>query len=159
MGDAHALPFPEAAFSHITCRRAAHHFSDIRLALSEMKRVLRFGGRLAIDDRSVPEDDFVDACMNDLDRCHDESHVRQYRPGEWRRMLRDIGLSVEAVEPYTQHRPIFSLTGGVSAENVRRIYSRLNGLTGEQREKLNLREVGGQLHLTHWYVMLAAAKR
>lgn len=79
LADVHALPFGDGTFHLVTCRRAAHHFSDIARALREMKRVLRpegfakpFGsGRLLIDDRSVPEDDFVDERMNELDRLHD----------------------------------------------------------------------------------------
>ena len=157
-GDAHALPFPDATFSRVTCRRAAHHFSDIRLALGEMVRVLRPGGRLVIDDRSVPEDDFVDACMNELDRYHDGSHVRQYRPSEWRRMLEDLGLTVEAVEPYIQHRPLTSLTQDVSPDNIKKIYDRLDSLNAEQRQKLNLVEEDGRRYSNHWYVMVAAAK-
>jgi ubiquinone/menaquinone biosynthesis C-methylase UbiE len=110
LGDVHTLPFPSGTFQLITCRRAAHHFSQIGQALREMHRVLRAGGRLVIDDRSVPEDDFVDVCMNRLDRYHDESHVREYRPSEWRRMLENQGFAVEAVEGYVKHRPLTALT-------------------------------------------------
>src|SRR5512143_1205077 len=66
LADVHALPFGDGAFHIVTCRRAAHHFSNITLALQEMKRLLRGSGRLVIDDRSVPEDDFVDECMNEM---------------------------------------------------------------------------------------------
>ncbi|MCL5677227.1 MAG: methyltransferase domain-containing protein [Firmicutes bacterium] len=93
VGDVHHLPFEDETFHLVTCRRAAHHFSHIAQALSQMRRVLRAGGKLVIDDRSVPEDDSVDACMNELDRYHDESHVREYRPTEWRRMLQELGLT------------------------------------------------------------------
>lgn len=157
-GDVHALPFANHCFDLVTCRRAAHHFSNINRALAEMRRVLRPGGRLVIDDRSVPEDDFVDACMNQLDRYHDESHVREYRPSEWRRMLEGSGFVLEAVEPYTQHRPLTSLMGGVPEENVRKIHALLERLTESQREALNLVEVDGQQYLNHWYVMVAARK-
>jgi SAM-dependent methyltransferase len=156
LADAHNLPCADAAFDLVTCRRTAHHLSDIAGALREMKRVLRPGGRLVIDDRSVPEDDFVDACMNELDRYHDESHVRQYRPSEWREMLEARGFRVEEVEPYTQHRPLTSLTDGVSPQNVERIHRVLNGLTDEQRHALNFVEVDGERHCNHWYVMLSA---
>jgi ubiquinone/menaquinone biosynthesis C-methylase UbiE len=157
-GDVHHLPFSEASFDLITCRRAAHHFSDIRRALGEMQRVLRHEGRLVIDDRSVPEDDFVDGCMNALDRLHDESHVREYRPSAWRRMLAAAGFVVHKVESYTQHRPLTSLTDGVSPDNVARIRAVLASLDDVQRAALNLAEVGGQPYLNHWYVLIAATR-
>jgi ubiquinone/menaquinone biosynthesis C-methylase UbiE len=158
IADVHDLPFPDEAFDLVTCRRAAHHFSRIRIAIEEMRRLLRPGGRLVIDDRSVPDDDFVDACMNKLDWYHDESHIRQYRPQEWRKMLEDGGFAVEIMEPYIQHRPLTSLTDGVTPENVRKIEKMLARLNDEEREKLNLVERDGELYLNHWYVMLAARR-
>ena len=158
LADVHNLPFPSETFHLITCRRAAHHFSHIGQALREMYRVLRAGGRLVIDDRSVPEDNFVDACMNRLDYYHDESHVREYRPSEWERLLEDHGFTVAAIESYVKHRPVTAFTADVSQENVRRIHEILDGLTPAQRVALNLREVDGQPHLNHWYVMVAGTK-
>ena len=159
LADIHRLPFAAGSFHLVTCRRAAHHFSRIGQALGEMHRVLRVGGRLVIDDRSVPEDDFVDACMNRLDYYHDESHVREYRPSEWQRLLEGSGFALEAVERYMKHRPLTAFTEGVSAENVRKIQELLDSLTADQQASLNLREVRGEPHLNHWYVMLSATRR
>ncbi len=156
VGDVHRLPFRDGAFDLVTSRRAPHHFSRILRALSEMVRVLRPGGRLVIDDRSVPEDDFIDGCMNQLDGWHDESHVRQYRPSEWVRMLESIGFTLDHVEPYTKHRPLTSLTDGVAPENVRKVHAAIAALTPAQRDAMNVREVQGQIHSNHWYVLLAA---
>ena len=158
LADVHDLPYPDASFDLITCRRAAHHFSDISGALREMRRVLCDHGRVVIDDRSVPEDDFVDECMNALDRYHDESHIRQYRPSKWALLLREAGFRLETVEPYTRHRPLSSLTQGVSEANVQGIRDELDRLDEGQREALNLVEVDGLTYINHWYVMLAARK-
>ena len=156
IADVHQLPFEAGAFDLVTSRRAPHHFADIGKALREMRRVMKRGGRLVIDDRSVPEDDFVDAVMNELDWYHDPSHVRQYRPSEWQRMLADAGFTVEGVEPYMQHRPLDSLTKDVSAENVAKIYERLAQFDASQRATFNLVDVDGTPHINHWYVMISA---
>jgi DNA-directed RNA polymerase specialized sigma24 family protein len=94
--------------------------------------------------------------MNALDRLHDESHVRQHRPSEWRRMLAEAGFVVHEVEPYVQHRPLTTLTDGVSPENVARIRDMLASLDETQRTALNLADVDGQPYLNHWYVLIAA---
>lgn len=157
LADAHRLPFG-TEFDIVVSRRAPHHFVDIGGALREMRRVLKPGGRLVIDDRSVPEDDAVDELMNRLDRWHDASHVRQYRPAQWRHLLEAAGFAVDRVEPYTKHRPLTSLTEGVSREDVAKIEAALAGLDEATRAKIDLREVGGVRHITHWYVMLAASR-
>jgi len=158
-GDVHHLPFADGAFQLVTCRRAAHHFSNIRHALEEIHRVLSPRGRLLIDDRSVPEDDFADRCMNLLDTYHDESHVREYRPTEWQTMLEEARFVVETVETYIRHRPITALTQGASEENARKIYETIRAFTPAQRETFNLIEKDGQLHHNHWFVMVSAVRQ
>ncbi len=112
-----------------------------------------------IEDRSVPEDDFVDGCMNVLDRYHDPSHVREYRASEWKRLLEDHRFAIERVEGYSKHRPVTALTDNVAPENVRKIHEVLEGLSPEQRATLNLTAVNGEPHLNHWYILIAACRR
>lgn len=158
-GDVHRLPFRDRQFNIVTSRRAPHHFSDIDAALQEIGRVLANGGRLVVDDRSVPEDDEVDALMNELDTLHDASHVRQYRPSEWRALLESNGFAVERVEPYVIRRPIDSLTENVAADDARRIMHRLDAVDNRVRTLLDLGVKDDTLHLNHWYVTVAAVKR
>jgi ubiquinone/menaquinone biosynthesis C-methylase UbiE len=156
VANAQALPFRDRVFDIVTCRRAPHHFSDITLALQEMKRVLRPCGRLVLDDRSLPENDFADSCMNELDRLHDRSHVREYRPSQWRRLLESSGFAVDSVEPYSKHLPLTSLTGNASPESAEKIHAIVNRLTESQRKTMNVCEVKGEVYLNHWYVMISA---
>ncbi len=158
-GDAESLPFPNRGFDRVTCRRAAHHFPRIGRALTEMRRVLRPGGILVIDDRSGPEDDEADEIMNRLDALHDRSHVRQYRPSRWRTLLEEAGFLVEWVEPYTQLRPLSSLTDGVAPADQRCILDLVAGLDERQRRLLAVEEREGETHCNHWYVLIAARLR
>ena len=123
-----------------------------------MRRVRRPGGRIVIDDRSVPEDDFIDVTLNRLDRLHDHSHVRQYRPGAWERLLQEAGCTVEALEPYTQQRPLSAFTSGVEPESVAEIERIIAGLNETQRAALNLSEKDGEVYLNHWYAMVVGVK-
>lgn len=161
--DIHELPFDDETFDDeqfdlITCRRGAHHFSDIQEALAEMVRMLKPRGLLLIDDRCVPEDDFVDSIMNRLDWLHDESHVREYRPSQWQTMLDAAGCRLLTLQTYVRHRPLSSLTERVSPQNVAQIHGILSSLSPGQRQKLALVEKDGELVSNHWYVILAAQK-
>jgi len=156
VGDAQELPFDDGSFELITCRRAPHHFNDLPRALREMRRVLVPSGRLVIDDRSVPEDDWIDAIMHELDTLHDRSHVRQYRPSAWRRLLEAAGFEVESARPYVKHRPIRSLTDRVDPKDGAKIHEILGRLSTEEKAKLNLIGTGEERYSNHWYVMIAA---
>lgn len=158
VADVHNLPFDGQTFDIVTCRRAPHHFTDIRQALSEMWRVLKVRGRLVMDDRSVPDDDFVDQTMNRLDCLHDESHVRQYTPREWESMLLDAGFAVESIETYIRHSPLASLTDNVCAENIAAIKEIIASLNATQRQAMNVVEKEGETYINHWFVIAEATR-
>jgi ubiquinone/menaquinone biosynthesis C-methylase UbiE len=157
-GDVMRLPFADGTFDLVTSRRAPHHFPDIEGGLRSMRRVLRPGGALVIDDRSVPEDDYVDRAMNRLDRLHDRSHVREHRASEWEAMLEGNGFAVERVEAYRRRRPLSSLTETAEAEDAASIRRIVAGLNAGQRERMGIEERDGRIMVTHWYVRLRATR-
>lgn len=94
VGDAERLPFPDASFHIVTCRRAAHHFPDAARAVGEMARVLKPGGRLGIVDMITPDHPEAGELMNRLERVRDSSHLRAFSEREWRGMVHDAGLVI-----------------------------------------------------------------
>jgi SAM-dependent methyltransferase len=98
-GAADSLPFPDESFDIVTVRQAPHHFADVRAAVREMARVARPGARVVIIDSAAPEDDSLDRQWNHIEKLRDPSHVRNYRPSEWREFVGSAGLQVFAEEP------------------------------------------------------------
>ncbi|MDE3108865.1 MAG: class I SAM-dependent methyltransferase [Acidobacteriota bacterium] len=92
-GAAEALPFADATFDIVAVRQAPHHFADIRAAVREMARVARPGARVVIVDSAAPEDDSLDRQWNYIEKLRDPSHVRNYRPSEWREFVGAAGLN------------------------------------------------------------------
>ncbi|MEP6693982.1 MAG: class I SAM-dependent methyltransferase [Chloroflexota bacterium] len=90
--DATALPFADATFDLVTCRLAAHHFSDVTAAFREVARVLKRDGRFVLVDNYAPDDPALDAFINELETLRDASHVRNHTLEGWRAVLEDAGL-------------------------------------------------------------------
>ncbi len=105
-GAAENLPFPDGAFSLVTCRVAPHHFLSIAQFLSEVKRVLKPGGQFLLADTCVPNLDAegsennaeAGAWQNRVEALRDPSHVRNLSPQEWKRAIETAGLTVAELE-------------------------------------------------------------
>ncbi|MEK7216119.1 MAG: class I SAM-dependent methyltransferase [Chloroflexota bacterium] len=92
-GAAERLPLGDATFDICTCRTATHHFYDIAAFLREGHRILKPGGLLLIADTASPENQDVDGWENETEVLRDPSHVRNYSPSEWLRLIGDSGLT------------------------------------------------------------------
>jgi SAM-dependent methyltransferase len=156
LGDVQDLPWTDDTFDVVTCRRAAHHFADMSRAMAEMRRVLRPGGRLVIDDRTVPDDPKLDALMNTLDLLHDHSHVREYSAAEWVAFCESVGLVVDDAEVYIRHRHLSSLTENVAPEDVAEIERLVEAMSPEQGEALHLERREDGIWFDHYYLLVAA---
>ncbi len=85
------LPFADASFDVVACRRAAHHFSDVSRALGEMARVSR--GLVFLQDAL-----FVSARVEEAERLRDPSHVSHLSEEGWRELFARHELELERVE-------------------------------------------------------------
>jgi len=118
---AHAedLPFAGGSFDVAVTRIAPHHFDDVAAAVGEMARVSC--GLVVVEDTL-----YADERVEEAERVRDPTHVRSYGEDEWRSLLDDAGLAVEAVETFEKRHVLddwLARTGcdGDEAERVREL--------------------------------------
>jgi ubiquinone/menaquinone biosynthesis C-methylase UbiE len=102
-GDAENLPFEANTFDLVTCRIAPHHFPNCWQFVQECARVLKPGGKLIVQDNTVPDDERAARYVDAFERLRDPSHHRMYAGYEWQGMFLDAGLVVEP--PELVHKP------------------------------------------------------
>jgi ubiquinone/menaquinone biosynthesis C-methylase UbiE len=98
---AESLPFLDGWFDGVTCRLAAHHFSDVPRAFAEVARILKNGGRFVLSDNYAPDEPELDRWINALEAMRDPSHVREHTVTEWRALLERAGFRVTTEERST----------------------------------------------------------
>ena len=77
-GLAENLPAAAGAFDLVACRFAIHHFKDPRRPVSDMLRVCRAGGRIALVDLIASDDTRLAQSYNHFERLRDPSHTRAF---------------------------------------------------------------------------------
>lgn len=87
---AESLPFAEASFDVVACRTAAHHFDDVRIAVSEMARVAA-QQVLLVDTVNMGD------AVEEAEAIRDPSHVRNYTVDEWHDLLAAADLDPREV--------------------------------------------------------------
>jgi ubiquinone/menaquinone biosynthesis C-methylase UbiE len=95
---AESIPLTTASFDLVVCRLAAHHFSDLPKAMTEMTRLAKPGGYVAIIDMEGDEHPALDALNHDIEVLHDPTHVRSYTVTHWRQLFEQSKLEVVACE-------------------------------------------------------------
>jgi SAM-dependent methyltransferase len=105
-GDANDLNFADATFDVAVVRFAAHHFEDPAVAIGEMVRCLRPGGRVVVADLVASDVPEVAERQNHLERLRDPSHVSALSAGGLAALLTDVGLTDVDVEVRGVERPL-----------------------------------------------------
>ena len=75
-GDATALPFKYAQFDIAGCHRILHHIRRPELAVSELARVTKPGGRILVADQLGSVDPLRSMDMDRFERLRDPTHQR-----------------------------------------------------------------------------------
>jgi len=91
---AEQVPHPNDTFDIVVSRFAIHHFEHPNISITEMVRVCRLGGRVAVIDLVMPDDDALAATYNRLERLRDPSHTRALSVRELEGLLQGAGLEI-----------------------------------------------------------------
>lgn len=96
-GPAESLPFEAGHFDVVISRYSAHHWHDVGLALREIKRVLKPGGKFILMDIASPGHPVLDIWLQTAEMLRDPSHVQNYSQGEWLSMVNASGMIVKTL--------------------------------------------------------------
>ena len=97
------LPFADNEFDLVTCIETLEHVRDVQLALSEIRRVLRPGGRLAL---TTPASSRWRVLLRGMEHPF-SPHIRAFSRRSIRTTLETMGFHV--LELDTSHATLFAL--------------------------------------------------
>jgi ubiquinone/menaquinone biosynthesis C-methylase UbiE len=97
------LPFPDNTFDLVSCIETLEHIRDVQLALSEIRRVLRPGGRLALTTLASAR---WRVLLRGLEHPF-SPHLRSFTRRSLRSTLEAMGFQI--IELYTRHATLFAL--------------------------------------------------
>lgn len=161
IGDIGALPHYDESFSIVTSRHAFHHLQNPRVALAEMKRVCKVGGRLVLADM-VGSDVPSKAHMFDrMERLRDPSHVRALTFAEIGQLFGDLGLPGPKATSYKIEAELerllqVSFPNDGDAEEIRRMV--IDSLDDDGMG-VNTRRESGKIWFSYRIVILVAEKQ
>lgn len=138
-GDVTKLDLESDSFDLAGCARTLHHVHRPELAIAELARVTRLGGRVLVIDQLAPADPLLAYEVDRFERARDTSHERLLPDIDVRALLEANGLVVIRTE---------------FAEETRDLdrYLELAGCEGEARERALALAQPGYTALVGWYL-------
>jgi SAM-dependent methyltransferase len=93
------LPLPDGDFDLVLCADTIEHVRDVQLLLSEARRLLSPGGRLAVATPAHGRLTGLAIAVRGFDRLFDplSPHLRFFTPRSLRRLLGEMGFEVESL--------------------------------------------------------------
>jgi SAM-dependent methyltransferase len=158
---AEALPFADGALELVTCRQAAHHFTDVGQAVAEWRRVLAPRGVLLLADTTSPEDPAQAEWMHDIEVRRDPSHVRDLAPSAWLSLLRAQGLQITdtALTAVPLEFDDWVRRSGTPSEEVQRLRRDFQDAPGPVRSAFHIRRDSAGALRFQWDCLVARAVR
>ncbi len=142
-----ALPFADESIDLVYSRVSAHHFKGFKMALKEVKRVLKNGGSLVMADAIAPEQDDIASWMNKIELRRDCSHVENRKISTISKILTEIGFSVIDHDRKRIYRRFNEWTAdtNVSSEEVKSLRRDFLNAQNPTRETFQVAPVHGDI--------------
>jgi len=158
---AEQLPFADNSFEVVVTRLSLHHFHDVHRVLAEVRRVTAANGTLIVADIISSEDPGEADLHNALEQLRDPTHVRMLTRTMLRSKLEHAGFEVLNEESWEQERKFGEWAQIVADSNrtapLLQVMKSLARCT--QQAGINLRELSGEVHFTHTWLLAKAMCR
>jgi SAM-dependent methyltransferase len=158
-GDCLALPFEAASFDLTATARTVHHLARPELAVAEMARVTRPGGRLLVVDQVASVDPLEALAHNRIERLRDPSHARVLSDQDFRALFEANWLRLLRFELEREERDLgaFLDLAGCEGDARQAVIGEVEKLLGRgERAGIELRRAGEGYALTlrvAWYLL------
>jgi len=144
--DVTQLPLEPDSFDLAACSRTLHHVHRPELAIAELARVTRLGGRVLVIDQLAPADPLLAYEVDRFERARDTSHERLLPDIDVRAWLEANGLVVTRTEFAEESRELDR-------------YLDLAGCEGEARERARTLAPPRYTALVGWYLAVKPVPR
>jgi ubiquinone/menaquinone biosynthesis C-methylase UbiE len=139
-GDATKLPFELSSFDFAGTLRSLHHIARPELAVAELVRVTRRGGRILVVDQLAPIDPLAAFELNAFERARDPSHTRTFADVDLRQLFESNGLVLVREEYEREERDLDP-------------YLDLAGCEGEERDRAKMLAPSPYVAELGWYLL------
>lgn len=139
-GDATKLPFALSSFDFAGTLRSLHHIARPELAVAELTRVTRRGGRILVVDQLAPIDPLAAVELNAFERARDPSHTRALADVDLRQLFESNGLVLVRADYEREERELDP-------------YLDLAGCEGEERKRAEMLAPSPYVAELGWYLL------
>lgn len=151
LGHGESLPFPEKFFDLVTCRNGLHHFSNPKLGINEMRRVLKPRKHIIISETIIP-DESIRSLWTYIVQLKDVGrHERFYfTRNEFEDYLSGLGLEIVDSYVYVQRVSIKNWLekGQVPKNKQQLILNRLLKSSGQEKTVMEMQSVDDDINLS-----------